>query len=1375
MQLKRIPIGGGRLRRLTLALLASAFLLLGGAQAFASEPEQGAGGACALTPEMLHGLSRFSVTNLGRFSVTNLSRFSVTNLSRFSVTNLGRFSVTNLSRFSVTNLSRFSVTNLEGDSADALKAEIDANLIDNGWAGLFSDSITTGYQYNEAPLQVIVPDDFGGADSHGNLVVGVLQNSLTALGISPTIIPIDISSPGINYSVDTIAAQIEGLINPNIRTVINASWGVAPCADLWAFINANPNLGPDDPQPQQPSGDVFKYFDIDEDGQFDAGETGLGGWSFEIRDLDGVVVAGPEVTSPDGSLELPNNLPGGSYLICEILQSGWINSDPGGGELCKPIFVPGPDSATIVMPDNKDTTIQIDFVGKTVDGAGQSTWTYNVTEVQGNNLSYWDLGINECLTHIVSTSPNGGFSEHPNGQGSLEGFAGVKWTVNGGFTSGQFSVTLDSDYPVASVEALAKVRDDWDTAPIAGPDCGAGANQPDTVLFGNYADFVRPILECVDNDGLGNLTAHFGYYNPTGAAVNIPVGANNVVSGATVTSVNGQPSDFVAGAASDVFTVEFDGKNGGTATWSLSDNGGAALSATAELFSMPCDEPALNDYGFIDFLFDNEILTVPNLSGEQVPLSEAFAEIVDMIEDTENPTEAELALVDELIAKMQAALTNYFVSNLAALETNGAFDALRTVLETHLEEDNGIAVMIAASGNNGDLFDIPFFPASLPQSIGAGGTLGPSTGGGNVWAFAQPGDVVCPAAWWQFGATTYGAGTSYCAPVLSAIQAAFLSYAAPAEEVCNFEADINGLDPSPPVFKTVDRNSDVAFDTIDVVPLDCTPPPPPPGTVTVIKDTNPDSGDSFNFSGSFGAFTLTDDGVSESNAQTFTEVPSWETYTIAEDSTGAYDATSVVCVSELGEESTTIVSEGPGVESVSFWLDPLAHVTCTFTNQPRPDFNVLKYEDLNGNGALDEGELGLPGWTISLYASDGGLVTSGVTDASGWIRFENLDVGTFDVCETQQAGWYSSSPGGDPNDLGQVCQSVTLAYNDDVAAGFGNVEFSTITIAKSASPDNTGTSFGFNSGAFSLAHGESTTFSNLAPGTYSVTEDGVANWSLEGVSCETDGATATTIASGVSILLQSGSSASCTFNNAFIDADKDGVPDSEDNCPTVPNPDQTDTDGDGAGDACDDDDDGDGVPDDEDNCPLVNSSDQTDTDGDGQGDVCDPDDDNDGVNDDVDNCPIVANTDQTDTDGDGLGDACDDDDDNDTIPDGNDNCPLIPNVDQADNDADGYGDVCDLDDDNDGVYDDVDNCPVVANADQTDTDGDGLGDACDPDDDNDGVNDDVDNCRVTFNPDQADADGDGIGDVCDPVNDCDHNPGNQGRDDTCDLDPQGDD
>ncbi len=52
------------------------------------------------------------------------------------------------------------------------------------------------------------------------------------------------------------------------------------------------------------------------------------------------------------------------------------------------------------------------------------------------------------------------------------------------------------------------------------------------------------------------------------------------------------------------------------------------------------------------------------------------------------------------------------------------------------------------------------------------------------------------------------------------------------------------------------------------------------------------------------------------------------------------------------------------------------------------------------------------------------------------------------------------------------------------------------------------------------------------------------------------------------------------------DLDLDGIPDSDDNCPTIANTDQLDTDADGLGNVCDLDDDNDGVPDTEDCDPL---------------------------------------------------------------------------------------------------------------------------------------------------------------------------------------------
>ncbi len=70
--------------------------------------------------------------------------------------------------------------------------------------------------------------------------------------------------------------------------------------------------------------------------------------------------------------------------------------------------------------------------------------------------------------------------------------------------------------------------------------------------------------------------------------------------------------------------------------------------------------------------------------------------------------------------------------------------------------------------------------------------------------------------------------------------------------------------------------------------------------------------------------------------------------------------------------------------------------------------------------------------------------------------------------------------------------------------------------------------------------------------------------------------------------------------------DNDLVPSQMDNCPAVANLDQTDSDHDGKGDACEDDNDGDGVKDDRDNCPTKSNHDQLDADKDGMGDACDP-------------------------------------------------------------------------------------------------------------------------------------------------------------------------
>ena len=220
--------------------------------------------------------------------------------------------------------------------------------------------------------------------------------------------------------------------------------------------------------------------------------------------------------------------------------------------------------------------------------------------------------------------------------------------------------------------------------------------------------------------------------------------------------------------------------------------------------------------------------------------------------------------------------------------------------------------------------------------------------------------------------------------------------------------------------------------------------------------------------------------------------------------------------------------------------------------------------------------------------------------------------------------------------------------------------------------------------------------------------------------------------------------------NENTDSDGDGTGDNSDAFPNDANED-TDTDGDGIGNNADTDDDndglldvddseplnsltdldGDGIVDSSDNCPSVANADQSDTDGDGEGNVCDTDDDNDGVPDTEDAFPLDA-TEDTDTDGDGTGDNADTDDDNDGILDLNDAFPF-DSTESVDTDGDGIGNNGDTDDDGDGVLDAVDQFPLDA-SEQSDADNDGIGDNEDGDDDNDGIVDGNDDFPTDSEP-----------------------------------------
>lgn len=256
------------------------------------------------------------------------------------------------------------------------------------------------------------------------------------------------------------------------------------------------------------------------------------------------------------------------------------------------------------------------------------------------------------------------------------------------------------------------------------------------------------------------------------------------------------------------------------------------------------------------------------------------------------------------------------------------------------------------------------------------------------------------------------------------------------------------------------------------------------------------------------------------------------------------------------------------------------------------------------------------------------------------------------------------------------------------------------------------------------------------------------------------------------------------FARMAMDIDSDGISDSEDNCPTNYNPDQTNTDSDLDGDICDDDDDDDGVNDGEDvcqltpgiitnsGCPAVTITGCTDSTANNYNPsansgnnvlLCDYDLDDDGVIDSEDTCMGVAGN-QT--------NGCPET----TVTGCNDS--VANNYDSHVNTNDGS---CDYDFDNDGVNDSSDVCPYVSG---TDANGNPTNDGCPPTpisgctysnatNYNPNATSDDGSCQFVFNID--DVDGDFIPDVDDecPSNVEDHD-GFEDEDGCPDPDNDGD-
>lgn len=203
-------------------------------------------------------------------------------------------------------------------------------------------------------------------------------------------------------------------------------------------------------------------------------------------------------------------------------------------------------------------------------------------------------------------------------------------------------------------------------------------------------------------------------------------------------------------------------------------------------------------------------------------------------------------------------------------------------------------------------------------------------------------------------------------------------------------------------------------------------------TVTIVKDSRPDSRRNFGFEGDLGRFILDDpgydDGDSFSNAARFEVEPGG--YAVFERTRRHWLLTDIRC--EGGNTSSDLSVAGVKIDAGSG-----EDITCTFVNQFESRIWVVKYNDRNADGNWRR-DKGLKDWTIQLYDDQGALVAEETTNGSGKARFRGIVAGEYKVCEVQQDGWFNTAPGTTDPVLGQPCYDLTVEPAEWWLVFFGN-------------------------------------------------------------------------------------------------------------------------------------------------------------------------------------------------------------------------------------------------------------------------------------------------------------------------------------------------
>lgn len=216
------------------------------------------------------------------------------------------------------------------------------------------------------------------------------------------------------------------------------------------------------------------------------------------------------------------------------------------------------------------------------------------------------------------------------------------------------------------------------------------------------------------------------------------------------------------------------------------------------------------------------------------------------------------------------------------------------------------------------------------------------------------------------------------------------------------------------------------------------------------------------------------------------------TYWVSEDPDGPTDNYHFLSSSCILNDTPTGGSGTSSFGGVAVAKDQTTY--CTFINaRDLGTINGYKFNDHDGNGEEDQGDEYLADWNFDLKNQAGEIIDTTTSTVNGF-SFTDVPTGSYLVCEQSQVGWTQTYP------TNNGCWGVTVTTDGQLPDPviFGNRGDLSITACKyedSNGPDEGGNFTPVSGWDFTLGQtiqntGESncTTFSNLTPGTYDVTE-----------------------------------------------------------------------------------------------------------------------------------------------------------------------------------------------------------------------------------------------------------------------------------------------